>query len=620
VSRYRAAGFLAAIIFSAEAYASLPVAPVEGIVKHLQTPVPGALVFVYGISDATLNRMKTRFDGSFSFESIPAGVYDVVAYKSGYYPSLVRLWHQASPGVSALAIDLTPESPVKATRAPGDVWAWRDRMPADVLREISFEAGDRGVNPAPAGGPSVEGLRLTRVLSGEFSSSEEIGGSSSSSLNRSNLGLSGALPGGLQYGLKGNYSTLNSDSSAPLSSGSAADASLLLATSPESGFGGTFARRVFDEPGSTSPTWEREALLWNSEDEAGGAKADLALTRSAESGFEKATTALPQVFPESSRGYVLRGRWSREEEGGGYRAALLLRRREFSPTEGVAGSTFAQDGALMVAAERPIAGWLSAGARVGARYRPEGTSFCPGGLLSLKLVPETTLVIAGSRRVGSAAAGAAPPFISSEEDVESVSRSEESLTVVVGDDPAGNLRLSATRQDIGESLMIEFDGDLLVDFGSLYLFDGNRLERISGTASARLFDLLDAALTAEGGRLEGKLSPETLERFAVASSSGNFYRGQAALTIRPTKTDISCALRRIRQILQTGSGTAENSSDLVRITLGQDLTVLGFCPFGTTWRLSVAYETSSSPVGSDPPVEETATLKKRFMGGVSISF
>lgn len=621
VSRHRAAGFLATIFLSAEAIASIPVAPVAGVVKHLQSPVAGALVFVYGVSDATLNRMKTRLDGSFSFTEVPAGIYDVVAYKSGYYPSLVRLWHQATPGVTALAIDLTPESPVRPARSPTDVWSWRDRMPADVLREIGFEATDRGAG-AP---PPVEGIRLTRVLSGDFANSQELG-SGSSALNRSRLGLSGALPGGIQYGLKGNYATLaTADQNARFSSGTAADAALLLAATPESGVGLTYAERSFVPAGAgqESPAWERESVRWTTDEDSSGEKADVSATRSADSGFERATAALPELFAGSSRAYEIRSRWSREADDARYEAALLLRRRDFTGVEGVAGDSSAQDGALTVSAERPVDDWISAGLRLDARYRAAGTSFCPGASLRLKLLPGTAIVLAASRRIGSPAAtgsSIAPPTITSEDLFENVSSSEESVTMILGSDPAEGLQLNASRQIIAEPVMVYFDNDLLVDFGSLYLFDGNRLQKVSGTASARLFDLLDAALTAEGGRLDGKLSPESTEQLSVTGSSGDFYRGQAAVTIRPTKTDISCAVRRVRQVLQTSNGAAENFSDLVRVSLAQDLTVLGFYPFGTVWRVTVAYETDNSSSSTDSSIEETASLKHRVMGGLSISF
>jgi hypothetical protein len=79
-------------------------------------------------------------------------------------------------------------------------------------------------------------------------------------------------------------------------------------------------------------------------------------------------------------------------------------------------------------------------------------------------------------------------------------------------------------------------------------------------------------------------------------------------------------MRRIRQVLQGDTARAENSSDMLRLSLGQDLTVLGFDPFGTAWKLIVSYETDSTPVMDAAAVEETAVLRHRVMGGVSISF
>jgi hypothetical protein len=78
-------------------------------------------------------------------------------------------------------------------------------------------------------------------------------------------------------------------------------------------------------------------------------------------------------------------------------------------------------------------------------------------------------------------------------------------------------------------------------------------------------------------------------------------------------------MRRVRQVLQGDTARVENDSDVLRLSLGQDLTVLGFDPFGTAWKLIVSYETESTPV-VDSSIEETALLRHRVMGGVSISF
>ncbi|HET7452325.1 MAG TPA: carboxypeptidase-like regulatory domain-containing protein, partial [Thermoanaerobaculia bacterium] len=190
------------------AWADSAPAPVSGIVKHLQVPIPGALVFVYGVSDSRLNRARTQTDGSFEVEGVPAGVYDVIAYKTGFYPSLIRLWHQGSTTVSTIAIDLVPAK-VSPMKSDADVWSWRDRLPADVLREITSESGADPYRPAPA-----DGIRLARVVNGSFASSADMGGASGG-FSRTEANLFGSLPGSLQYSFHGSYSALKDDAQQP---------------------------------------------------------------------------------------------------------------------------------------------------------------------------------------------------------------------------------------------------------------------------------------------------------------------------------------------------------------------------------------------------------------------
>ena len=146
------------------------------------------------------------------------------------------------------------------------------------------------------------------------------------------------------------------------------------------------------------------------------------------------------------------------------------------------------------------------------------------------------------------------------------------------------------------------------------MFDGNRIEKLSGSAGGRLSDLFDAAFSAEAGRISGNITGDARESFALASNNGRYYTGTASLTVRPTRTDVTCAMRRIRQVLQGDTSRADKASDMLRLSLGQDLTVLGFDPFGTAWKLIVSYETDSTPV-VDAAVEETALLRHRVMGG-----
>ena len=86
---------LAALLFplatAERIIAEPPAPPISGVVSHLQKPIADALVVFYNIGDTSLTRSRTASDGTFVVPSAPVGVYDLVAYKKGFGPALVRI-------------------------------------------------------------------------------------------------------------------------------------------------------------------------------------------------------------------------------------------------------------------------------------------------------------------------------------------------------------------------------------------------------------------------------------------------------------------------------------------------------------------------------------------------
>jgi len=618
MTRVRVSGLLLLFFLGATTVAWGDAAPVAGVVKHLQVPVPGALVFVYGVSDARLNRARTQPDGSFQVEGVPAGVYDVIAYKTGFYPSLLRLWHQGTPTVSTIAIDLVPSQASPVGRADWDVWSWRDRLPADVLREITSDG------PESFRGNAAETIRIARVVNGDFASSASLGGASGS-FSRSEANLFGTLPGSLQYSLRGGYAAVGGGpDDSPLARGTARDGVLLIAGSPDSAVSTSYAGREFTALNGDAARLDRESIRFDQHFES-GARMEWSISRRAENGFERSTSVIPDLLPAATEGEELKGRWSREGERSREGVTLQVYRRRVSEPIDIADVRTAAlyDGGISAAVERDVAGPLSFGARLDARTGSAGSSVAPGGILRLRLGPDASLVVSGARSVvstdSSARAAAAPRVVAGDEWQTAVS-SDASAAFVIGSSRSGMVQVKASTSRIREPLRVYFDGDLLLDVGSLYLFDGNRLEKLTASASGRLAELVDASFSAEEGRVSGRLTADSQSSFALATSTGRYYAGTVSFALRPTRTDLSCALRRVRQTLQGEATRADNFSDMLRVSLGQDLTVLGFDPFGSAWKLVVSYETDSTPTVTDGSLEETALLRHRVMGGLSISF
>ncbi|MGH9443052.1 MAG: carboxypeptidase-like regulatory domain-containing protein [Thermoanaerobaculia bacterium] len=612
----RASGFVFALLLFASPLAFGADAPVAGIVKHLQAPIPGALVFVYGVSDSTLNRARTAPDGSFNVEGIPVGVYDVIAYKAGFYPSLVRLWHQGNPAVSVLAIDLIPAAAGGAIRRTADIWTWRDRLPADVLREITIESAEPSHSAAAAGN-----LPLGRVVSGGLTSSTGFG-VGTSRLTRTELNFFGVLPASLQYAFRGSYDSLGGASSGPLSQGTASDASMIVAGSPESGVALSYSGRTFvSATGGADPRLDRESATFNRKTD-GGDQLAVSVARRVETGFDQATSILGQHLSGTSNTYELSANWSRTRDEANAGASIDVLRREVAEMPVPAGTSSVLEANLSASADHSIGDRVSVGGLIHSRTGGGGSAFSPGATVKLRLSPDSSLLVTAYRQVSGTPAETPIPGARtvSAAGWDSLAASAESAELAWDLAEGSTLQIKASSQDASEPLRILFNGDLLLDLGSLYLFDGNRMERLSGSASGRLFEVVDASLTAERGRVLGQVSPGTTRAFAVLQNEGDYYGGEASVTLRPTRTGISCGVRRIRQVIVTDTGHLENYSDMLRVSLGQDLTVLGFDPFGTAWKLVLAYETDRNPTAPESDSDESPATRKRLMGGVSISF
>src|SRR5215216_667150 len=68
---------------------------VSGRVLGETSPLASAGVYAYQLSDLQLHKVQTDSQGKFLFEDLPAGVYQIVAHKTGFLPVLIKL-HRAT--------------------------------------------------------------------------------------------------------------------------------------------------------------------------------------------------------------------------------------------------------------------------------------------------------------------------------------------------------------------------------------------------------------------------------------------------------------------------------------------------------------------------------------------
>ncbi len=596
--------------------------PISGIVSHLENPVAGALVILYNLGDTSLTRSRTAPDGTFVLASAPVGVYDLVAYKTGFLPALVRLWHQpASVGVSAVRIRLATRSEgARGRNEASSVWELRDKLPADVLREIELEAGEQ--DSAPAGR-----VRVDKMVAGEVRRVSDVA-QGDSSLSRTAVGLHGGLPNGWQYDLRGDYAVVSdpagiSDTSA--TAGNAAGLALDVAMSPLDRVSLTTRRHTLSLHDDRVASLQTHGVSWSRDDGEEGNVESLAARYVEEANLYRATSPGSSFFPLASRTWEVRATYARPAmESPGVSVTMTYRHREGTVGPSGVGSDgaflmSAPDGDLSAASSVRVSSRTEVEGGVVARYLAGGYGIAPRLGARFDLGDHTYVFVRGLYRVteSGAASGTVLPLVTSVEDSgDANSRRGFVLGLERRAGPDGSFHLEASDRRINETIRAFFEGDFLTDFDSIYLFDGNSVRQYKLSGSHRLTDRLSGSVALRYGTIGGDPTPDSGRSYGITQNRGRFWSARAAVEIVPTRTGVAVIVRDVRQTLATEAALRSNDSRKVAISVAQDLSVVGVNPFGSVCKLLVALESARSA----PQASDDSPTTNRLLGGVAISF
>jgi hypothetical protein len=614
-------GIAAAAPAPAPVLASPLAPPISGIVSHLKDPIAGALVIFYNLGDASLARSRTASDGTFVMASAPVGVYDLVAYKKGFVPALVRVWHQpVSDGVSSVRIQLAAGSDGKGRNAAASsIWDLRDRLPADVLREITLEVGSQD---AVASGRT----RLDKTIAGEVRTVADVA-QGDSSLSRTALGVRGGLPNGWSYDLRGDYSAVSdpsgiSDTSA--TTGNATGIALDVATSPLDRVTLETRRHTLNLHDDRVASLQTHGVAWSRDGDEGSVQS-VGARYVEEVNLYRVTSPGSNFFPLASRTWEVKANYARPAgDSPGVDVAMTYRHREGT----VGPSGVGSDGAFLMSAPD---GDLSAGSavRLSSRAEVEGgvvTRYLAGGYgvaprlgVRYDLGSNVQIFVRGLYRVVDSGTGSGTvlPLVTS---VEAGGEATSRRAVVVGLERRagadGSFRLEASDQQVNEAIRSFFDGDFLTDFDSLYLFEGNTVRQYKLTGTHRLTDTVSGSVALRYGTIGGNPAPESVSSYGIVDNHGRYWSARAAVEILPTRTGVAVLVRGVRQSLVTMATPRSNDSNKVAVSLAQDLSVVGVSPFGAVCKLLVALESARSAAltGDEGP------YTSRLLGGVAISF
>jgi hypothetical protein len=630
------------ILFGGSALASPPppAPPISGIVRHLERPIAGALVVFYNLGDTSLTRSRTASDGTFVLASAPVGVYDLIAYKRGFVPALVRFWHQGQvEGVSSVRIQLAARGSTLASPAAAEsLWELRDRLPADVLREIAIEEGIGQAQSQPqpqspsatssqAPGKPGDATRIDHSMGGEVRTVANVG-SADTSLSRTAVGVRGDLPNGWQYDLRGDYAAVSENSVASESTpntGNVAGLALDVATSPEDHLTLRTRRHTLSFRDDRPASFQSHGVSWRRDGEEGAAEW-VAARYIEETNLYRATSSGTTFFPVASRTWEVKGHYERPAgDNPGVAVAMTYRHRE-----GTVGPTgIGSDGAFLLSApdadlSATASARLSSRAQVEggviARYLSGGYGIAPVAAVRYDLGKQTTAFVRGllrARESGTGNATAFPLVVSIEESTEATSRKGFTVGIERRDGNGSLLRMEASNQRVSEAIRAFFEGDFLTEFDSVYLFDGNLVRQYQAVATRRLTQNVSGTMSLRYGSIDSDIAPESASGYGISSNKGRFWSARAAVEVLSTRTGVAVVVRGARQKLDTPAALRSNDSDKVAVSVAQDLSVVGITPFGAVWKLLIALESARTTATTE---RDEAVATKRLLGGVAISF
>lgn len=630
--RYVAMALMASLCAAVSSGAQKESGEVSGIVRSADTsPVPSVQVYAYNLHEQVrqapeLKTVVTDSAGRFEFAALPAGIYNVVAFKPGFLPLVVQLSRSAIERLQTLDLVLQPDrgDPADADK----YWQLRSSIPADVLRDI----GARSVAEA-AVRPLEPKIDLRRFSSGVIAGAgvDGIVAPEEAQLATIRGDFQGQLEN-LEIGVKGAFSRLQPTSNTAtedLTRGSSSqlsvnlkgdgDSQLLLSTSS--------SRLVTSEAGNRTPVdFDTVRVDWSSSIGSSGQSAFSAQVIS-ESNFYRGGFAEPLGVPEASTTWEVGGTYSAEiSERSTLATGVKYRERTSQlPFEfGIAASS-------EVPRER-----VDLFGNGGFRVRPSvlieygvytvlndgNLALAPQGGLVLQLSRAWQVMARASGRFGDS--GSADPRLG--DFLPAMHQTNESACgqgdercyqmQLTRREEEESLSLGAVHREFGETLRLYFSEDFFDRQESVYLVPGDQLSELQVALTHRLspnvLTRLESSYGAGGGGTfyASRRDPyENEVRYFITSLDTQF---------RSTATGVFVAFHQLEQSLMPrfeGVSTLDGlSSERLQLKLSQDLNILLDLP--ADWALQLNMDLSRG----NPAEADQDAIKKRVLGGIAVKF
>lgn len=615
-----------ALVASAQtAQAEARLAGVAGRVLGERSPLSAAQIYAYQLADLSRHKVMTDTQGNFLFKDLPAGLYKIIAHKSGFMPVVVPLTRVTAQAYTFLELKLSQRQP-GTEKDVEDFWAVRAKVPADVLREIDMAAQAENLQIASYFGTSAGSL------TGNFKTEMQAltGVDRGAQLSGGGVGIKGQL-GGTQVDLKGNFRQLSSDPFQPAGStaGTGQTSSLSLNLG---GHGSRINISSINNRGNGNREdgpvdFEHYQVNWSQEVGENG-HSDFAAHYIFEQNYHRQGAIDPLVIAPMSRSYLVEGAYTEElNDRSTLQAGLRYRERQFG-----LGDDPSRQGK---AAEQQALSSIDLFSRGGVRVQPAvlmeyglystlsngSLALTPQGGVVLQLGSEWQLETTAARRVYKDAQ-AYPDFLPTLFEQRDLCEqgSEACYQVSLthkGDGDDNAFTFGAVHRQVGDTLRLYFSDDFFDRLESLYLVRGDSLPEVhvgmSHKLSPRVITKLDSSIASGGGGTFSGADGRPYEndvRYLVASLDTQFLA---------SSTGVFVAFHQLQQQLDSTDGhpAAQMEYERLQLTVNQNLNVL--LSLASDWTLQLNMELSrGGTLTADR--NESDRIRRRILGGIAVKF
>ncbi|MGE0641710.1 MAG: carboxypeptidase regulatory-like domain-containing protein [Thermoanaerobaculia bacterium] len=606
----------------------LAVAGIGGRVLLDSTPVAEAKVFAYQLVEKSIHRVLTDGAGSFLFESLPAGIYKIIAHKAGFAPTVLLLQRQASDAAQFVTLELEKEPDA----AKVDFWSVRSQIPGDVLRELEVPAfetqASAGTMATAQGGLSAEVSALTGIT--------DIKPEASARLSGGNVGVAGQL-GDVKVYLQGNFQKIESESGDPAFpglagvDGSSRNVSINLQTPNQGVFEieSSSNRLTTSEDGFVLPVQASQYQFgWNRNVGENGTTSIQAFYLE-ENGLYNKGWIEPLDLPFASRTLQLEGRYSHTLDTATVRGGLRFRERSGNYSQLYAGTSDAlarNDLDAFGSADWKVSDAVVMEYGLFTTLRDGSVTLTPRGGVILHLGPNWQTSASVSHRVEldevSDRGDFAPVFL---DDMLTCGESESSCYEVGlqrGTSAADHLALGASFRDVDSTVRLFLSSNFFDHTEGLFLVPGDALPEVTASWRRRLSPAVVTNLSARfadgGGGVYQSVSRRRFENNVMLLSTS------IDTTFESTATGVFVTFQRLAQQLDQVSKSPHQKAlspeaELERLELVVSQNLSNLLNLSSDWAVRVGMELARGASFFHSDVDPTE-LRRQIMTGVAVRF